>query len=140
MKKPKDQTPSGGKRKSPVPGKTPTKSPQTDKSIKGYSGLVKIAKGGMGEVYKAKHDVLNKEVILKKLIDRPQASFMERFKREATIMMEVSHPNIVHTYDYFKEGRSAYIAMEYIEGLDLARLMKKHGKLPVYLAAYLVFE
>lgn len=108
--------------------------------IKGYKNLLKIAKGGMGEVYKAVHNGLNKEVILKKLQTKAPKSFTERFKREASIMMEVSHPNIVHIFDYFKEGNTSYIAMEYIEGSDLARLLKKHKKFPIYMAAYIIYE
>lgn len=108
--------------------------------IKGYTVLGKIAKGGMGEVFKAVHNGLDREVILKKLAAKAPSSFYERFKREATIMMDISHPNIVHMYDYFKETGSAYIAMEYIPGYNLSEIVKKIGKLPVFLAAYIALE
>lgn len=116
---------------------TPEK--QTNNEIKGYKLLGKIAKGGMGEVYKAVHASLNKEVILKKLVGKSK-KFTERFKREATLMMQVSHPNIVHIFDYFQEGNAHYIVMDYIPGYNLSEFIKKFGQLPVYLASYIVFE
>ncbi len=108
--------------------------------IKGYSVLGKIAKGGMGEVYKAVHLGLGKEVILKKLVAKAPSSFYDRFKREATIMMDISHPNIVHMYDYFKDTGSSYIAMEYIAGYNLSEIVKKIGKLPVFMASFIALE
>jgi eukaryotic-like serine/threonine-protein kinase len=112
----------------------------TNKEIKGYKILGKIAKGGMGEVFKGIHPGLNKEIILKKLMSKATASFSDRFKREAALMMEVSHPNVVHLFDYFKEGSSSYIVMEYIPGYNLSEFIAKFGKLPVYLASYIAIE
>ena len=111
-----------------------------NKEIKGYKILGKIAKGGMGELFKGIHPGLNKEIILKKLISKATTSFSDRFKREAALMMEVSHPNVVHIFDYFREGTSAYIVMEYIPGYNLSEFIAKFGKLPVYLASYIAFE
>ena len=108
--------------------------------IKGYTILGKIAKGGMGEVYKGIHNGLGKEVILKKLIAKAPQTFYERFKREATIMMEVSHPNVVHLFDYFQENNSSYIVMEYVSGYNLSEIIKKFGQVPVYLACYIAYE
>jgi serine/threonine protein kinase len=111
-----------------------------NKEIKGYKILGKIAKGGMGELYKGIHPGLNKEIILKKLISKTATSFSERFKREAALMMEVSHPNVVHLFDFFREGNSSYIVMEYVPGYNLSEFIGKFGKLPVYLASYIAFE
>lgn len=108
--------------------------------IKGYSILGKIAKGGMGEVYKGIHLGLGKEVILKKLSPNAPAGFYERFKREASIMMDISHPNIVHMYDYFQEGGSSYIVMEYIDGYSLSELIHRYKQIPVYLATYIILK
>lgn len=110
------------------------------RDIKGYSIQGKIAKGGMGEIYKGIHKGLKKEVILKKLISGAPVSFIERFKREAAIMMEISHPNIVHVFDFFKEDKNAFIVMEYVTGYNLSEIIKQHKKLPVYLAAYIILE
>ena len=108
--------------------------------IKGYSILGKIAKGGMGEVYKGIHLGLGKEVILKKLSPNAPVGFYERFKREASIMMDISHPNIVHMYDYFQDGGSSYIVMEYIDGYSLSELIHRYKQIPVYLAAYIILK
>ena len=108
--------------------------------IKGYSILGKIAKGGMGEVYKGIHLGLGKEVILKKLSPNAPAGFYERFKREASIMMDISHPNIVHMYDYFHDSGSPYIVMEYIDGYSLSELIHRYKQVPVYLAAYIILK
>ncbi len=108
--------------------------------IKGYTILGKLAKGGMGEVYKAIHKGLNREVILKKLMPKSPATFFERFKREAQIMMEISHPNVVHLFDYFQHENSSYIVMEYIAGYNLSEIIKKYGQVPVYAACYIALE
>ncbi|OHD13593.1 MAG: hypothetical protein A2086_09925 [Spirochaetes bacterium GWD1_27_9] len=111
-----------------------------NKEIKGYKLLGKIAVGGMGEVYKAIHPSLNKEVILKKVSSKTKEIFFERFKKEAMIMSEISHPNIVHIFDYFIEGDDAFIVMEYIAGYNLSEFLNKFGKLPLYLALYIILE
>ena len=113
---------------------------QKNQEIKGYRLLGKIALGGMSEVYKAMHPILNKEVILKKLFAKAPDAFFERFKREAKLMMDISHPNIAHIFDYFKEDNASYIVMEYISGYNLSEFIKKYQKLPAYLASYIAME
>lgn len=117
-----------------------TKNDNKNTEIKGYTILGKLAKGGMGEVYKAIHKGLNKEVILKKLMPKSPTQFFERFKREAQIMMEISHPNVVHIFDYFEYENSPYIVMEYVPGYNLSELIKKYGQIPVYVACYIALE
>lgn len=80
-----------------------------------------LAKGGMGAVFKAVHPELKRFVIIKKLSLRG-GSFSERFKREAKILMDLNNNHIVHIYDYFVEGRSQYIVMEFVDGMSLAEL------------------
>ncbi len=108
-----------------------------------YIGKYKIqslvAKGGMGAVYKAIHPTLKREIILKKLTIR-SAQFIERFRREAQIMMDFKHENIVTVWDHFKEGASYYIVLEYIDGCSLAELIKREGALPSSLALYLLLH
>ena len=90
----------------------------------------KIAEGGMGAIYKATHPTLKKDVILKKLTLRGNSAIVERFKREAQLMLEFSNDNIVQVYDHFREGSSYYIVMEYIDGISLAKLIEKKRFLP----------
>jgi eukaryotic-like serine/threonine-protein kinase len=98
-----------------------------------------IARGGMGAVYKAVHPTLSRPVILKKLTVR-NAQFIERFKREAKIMMDFKHDNIVTVYDHFKEGNSYYIALEYVDGFSLDELIKRERALPSVLAMHIFLE
>lgn len=88
-----------------------------------------IAKGGMGTVYKAIHPTLKRFIIIKKLTMRGNPELRERFRREAQILLDLRHPNIVHMFDYFVEESSHYIALEYVDGMSLDKLIKKCGKL-----------
>lgn len=90
----------------------------------------KIAEGGMGAIYKARHPTLNRDIILKRLTLRKSKSITERFKREAQLMIDFRDDRIVQVYDHFKEGNSYYIAMEYVAGISLADLIKKKRYIP----------
>src|SRR4030042_3689973 len=93
------------------------------KKIGKYQIIGKIGTGGMGAVYKAKHPTLKRVVILKQLTLRGSTSLIERFKREARIMLDLRYDNIVQVYDHFKEGNFYYIAMEFVDGIALDRLV-----------------
>lgn len=84
-----------------------------------------VAKGGMGAVYKAVHPTLKRFVIIKKLTMKGNASILERFKREAQILLDCNDPRIVHLFDYFREGSSHYLVLEYVDGMSLDVLIKK---------------
>jgi serine/threonine-protein kinase len=84
-----------------------------------------VARGGMGAVLKAMHPTLNRHVVLKKLTIRGSSAIAERFKREARILIEFQHDNVVRVFDHFKEGSSHYMVLEYVDGLSLDQLLKK---------------
>jgi serine/threonine protein kinase len=95
--------------------------------MKGYTNLEKIAEGNMGTIYRARQVSLNRLVAIKKLhahLSR-EATFRERFKREAEIVAKLDHPNIIHIYDYGIEDESCYIVMEYCDGPNLEELLKE---------------
>jgi serine/threonine-protein kinase len=94
-----------------------------------YTIVGKMAKGGMGSVYKAKHPTLKRFVILKQLTLRGGAGISERFKREAQLMIDFRHENIVPVYDHFKSGSSYFIAMEFVDGTSLDKLIAERNKL-----------
>ena len=75
--------------------KKPTKPAKTTRKVGKYTIVSKIAQGGMGAVYKAKHPTLKRFVLLKKLTLRGGPQFVERFRREARIMMDFKHDHIV---------------------------------------------
>ena len=109
------------------------------KKIKNYVILGKIGKGGMGEVYLAKHPTLKRGIILKKLSIKDKES-SERFLKEAKVMLEFRHENIVQIYDHFKEGSSTYIAMEYVKGKPLNEVIQDNKTIPVPLALFILYQ
>lgn len=109
-------------------------------SIGKYKIQSLVAKGGMGAVYKAVHPTLKRNVIIKKLTIRGNASITERFKREAQILLDFNDPHIVHLFDYFKEGTSHYIVLEYVDGMSLDVLLKKRRYLSGPLSLYIFLD
>ncbi len=79
----------------------------------------------MGAVFIASHPTLDRKVIIKRLTFQDNVDFIERFRREASIMMDLRHENIVQVYDHFKQGENYHIVMEYIEGTTLEALIKE---------------
>jgi serine/threonine protein kinase len=116
---------------------------QTDQVLSGlghrlvlgpYRLMQPIGGGGMGQVYKAFQVRLNRPVAVKVIAPHLQAAdpqVVRRFQREAQAVARLQHPNIVVIYDSDRAGDTYYIAMEYVEGTDLARRVKQSGPLPV---------
>jgi serine/threonine protein kinase len=98
-----------------------------------YVVLEKIGAGGMGQVFKAQHRRMKRLVAIKLLppatTKDPQA--IKRFQREVEAAARLSHPNIVAALDAREERGLHYLVMEYVEGTDLAGLVKKQGLLPL---------
>jgi serine/threonine-protein kinase len=104
--------------------------------IGSYVLLAHLAAGGMGEVFVARHRRMQRVVALK-VIRRAQladGNTVERFRREAQAVAQLSHPNIVSVYDAGEEADAHYLAMELIDGIDLGKLIHSCGQLPVPLA------
>lgn len=104
-----------------------------------YEIIEKIGQGGMGAVYKATHPTLNRNVIIKQLT-LTRSNVIERFKREARIMLDLRNEHIVQVYDHFKEGKFYYIAMEYVDGTSLDDLIDKKRYLSNEAASIIFFE
>jgi serine/threonine protein kinase/CHAT domain-containing protein/tetratricopeptide (TPR) repeat protein len=91
-----------------------------------------LGKGGMGDVYCARHVALGKLVALKVLKpDCMDEMAVARFKQEIRAVGRLDHPNIVVAHDAGKTDGRHYLVMEYVDGLDLARLVERHGALSV---------
>jgi len=99
-----------------------------------------VAKGGMGHVYKAVHPTLKRHVIIKKLTIRGNTSVVERFKREAQILLDCNDPHIVHLFDYFKDGSSHYLVLEYVDGVSLDVLLRKRRYLSGELSLFIFLD
>ncbi len=99
--------------------------------IPGYSILGSLGQGGMGVVYQAIQERLQRVVALKVL--RPSregdVEFIERFKQEAMAVARLNHPNIVTAYDYGEAEGRFYLAIEYVEGRDCSEILASKGRL-----------
>jgi serine/threonine protein kinase len=98
-----------------------------------YVLLERIGEGGVGQVYKARHKHMQRLVAIK-VIRKDLISDQEiigRFYREIHAISQLIHPNIILAFDAGPTGRTHFFVMEYVEGLDFGKLIKKAGRLPV---------
>ena len=91
-----------------------------------------VGAGGMGIVYRAVHRTLRRPVALKLLLPHDDdESFRRRFLREAQVLAEVKHPNVVEVYDFDVDRWGVpYVVMEYLEGTTLRDQIRRCGALP----------
>jgi tRNA A-37 threonylcarbamoyl transferase component Bud32 len=96
-----------------------------------YTDLELIAHGGMGDIYKANHPTLDRTLAIKVLSSyfKEDPDFNKRFAREAKMMAQLKHPNIIDIYDYGEQAGLPYIVMEYLTGDTLSQLLKKRTRL-----------
>jgi hypothetical protein len=97
-----------------------------------YQIVVPIGRGGMGEVYRADDLTLGQPVALKFL---PRATSsnedaLDRLRAEVRIARRISHPNVCRVYDIAETEGRHFLSMEYIDGEDLAALLRRIGRLP----------
>jgi serine/threonine protein kinase len=95
-----------------------------------------LGKGGMGEVYQARHSVLGKHFALKLICPRTtdSASLEHKFRIEAKALGKLKHPNIVDVTDYGvdpRDPRLPYLVMEFLQGKTLEEHLQSHGPLSV---------
>jgi WD40 repeat protein/serine/threonine protein kinase len=98
-----------------------------------YRLLERLGEGGMGQVFKARHEGLHRVVALKVMRKERMANpdSIRRFHREIRAAAQLSHPNIVMAYDADEVDGTHFFAMEYVDGIDLDQLVRKAGPLPV---------
>ncbi len=91
-----------------------------------------LGRGGMGVVWLARQTSLDRPAVLKRIRPelREHADLAERFAREARTAAAIHHPNVVAVYDRFASRGHEYIAQEYVDGADLATVLKRCGPLP----------
>ena len=90
-----------------------------------------LGSGGMGEVYRADDTKLNQPVALKFLPAKlaRDAILLERLHDEVRLGRQVAHPNVCRIYDIVDWQGSTFVAMEYVDGEDLSRLLRRIGRL-----------
>lgn len=100
-------------------------------NVGGYKNLELIARGGMGEVYKARHPNLNRTVAIKVLSAyfKDDPGFNKRFAREAKTMAQLRHPNIITIHDFGDQEGLPFIVMEYLTGETLSQILARQGSL-----------
>ena len=91
-----------------------------------------LGRGGMGEVYRAEDLKLGQAVALKFLPKEVmhRADRLARFHQEVRLARQVSHPNVCRVHDIGETGGQHFLSMEYIDGEDLASLLRRIGRLP----------
>ncbi|WP_329561587.1 serine/threonine-protein kinase [Kitasatospora sp. NBC_01266] len=112
-----------------------------------YTLTERLGGGAMGEVWRAEDSVLGRQVAVKILLPGllDDATFMERFRREARLLASINHPGIVEVHDYGESGeeaedRVAYIVMELITGRPLDVVLTESGPLPAERALEIVAQ
>ena len=100
----------------------------------------KIGMGGMASVFLAVQKALQRPVVLKILHAHlaDDEKLVQRFEREARAAAMMRHPNIIQVIDMGRHDDVAYIAMEYVEGMDLQKWLQAHGTPPLEMALLIV--
>jgi len=109
---------------------------ESDQLVQGPYLLVdQLGEGGMGQVYKARHQKLGRIVALKVIHQSrlTDAKAVSRFQREMQAVAQLQHPNIIQAFDAGETRTGYYLAMEYVDGVDLGRILKEKGRLPIHL-------
>ena len=98
-----------------------------------------IGQGGMGQVYKAVHQVMGRECAVKVLpLNRSTPEAIANFTREIRTQARLDHPNLVRAYDAGQDGKLHYFVTEYVPGTDLRRLIRLQGPLTIQQAASVI--
>jgi serine/threonine protein kinase len=94
--------------------------------IAGYRIGPQVGRGGMGVVYKAQHMRLDRPAAMKVLTPAlaHNQEFRERFIRESQVAATLQHPNVITVYDAGEDEGLLYLAMQYVAGTDLRRLLE----------------
>ncbi len=98
-----------------------------------YVALEQLGAGGMGQVFKARHRRMDRMVAVKilssKAVESPAA--VKRFHREVKAAARLNHPNIVTAHDADEQNGVHFLVMEYVDGPDLASMIREQGPLEV---------
>ncbi len=88
-----------------------------------------IGKGGMGEVYKGVHQLMGRECAIKTLpLAKATPEAVANFMREVRTQAQLDHPNLVRAEFAGREGKTHFLVVEYVPGVDLRRLVRRQGR------------
>jgi serine/threonine protein kinase len=107
-----------------------------------YRIVSELGRGGMGVVYKAHEESLNRFVALKVLGEHlsEDSDYVQRFVREAQSAATLTHPNIVQVYAISEDQGKHFFAMEYVHGTSIQKLLKVGGPMDPMVAASLIIQ
>jgi serine/threonine-protein kinase len=107
-----------------------------------YSIVSELGRGGMGVVYKAREEALNRFVAIKVLTEQltEDATFLQRFVREAQAAAALSHPNIVQIFFIGEDNGHPFFVMEYVTGRSLNHLLRDEGRIDNPRASQLILQ
>lgn len=114
---------------------TPVKPGAAWPTVPDYELLEVIGQGGMGQVFRARHVPLDRPVALKVIrpdrLEDGNPQVIRRFLHEIRAAARFDHPYLIKVFDAGSAGDVHYLSMELIDGIDLSRLVKRDGPLPV---------
>jgi len=121
---------------------SPEPSGTTAQKIGKYEILSELKKGGMGLVVKARHPHFRRPVVIKSILPALAnvPAIRERLLREANILFELDHPNIVRVTDLIEENEQLYIVMQFVDGQNLKEILDKQGPLSSHQAVPLFMQ
>ncbi len=110
----------------------PAPDPNAGKQLGNYRLLEKVTETAAGPVYRAQH---KSGAVIELKILKPSAAkhaeIIKRFRREFQITRQLSHPNLIASFDLAETGGLHYLALEYVGGASLQSILQQHGPLPV---------
>ena len=109
----------------------PVESLAAGESVAGYVVETLVGRGGMGEVYRARDERLERPVALKLLLRSlaDDERFRERMLRESRLAASLDHPNVIPIYEAGEADERLFIAMRYVDGCDLKAWLRREGSL-----------
>ncbi|MGH7137022.1 MAG: serine/threonine-protein kinase, partial [Pirellulales bacterium] len=106
-----------------------------------YRIIDSLGKGTTGDVYMAEHSVMGRIVAIKVLPKRASSpAAVSQFKTEIRLQAQLDHKNLVRAYDAGQERNVHFLAMEYVPGTSLRRLVRRQGKLSMETASALLSQ
>jgi serine/threonine protein kinase len=110
--------------------------------IPDYELREKIGKGGAGAVYKARHQMTGQQVAIKVIPTgtAQDGALLRRFEQEFQAASQLTHPNIVQVIEFGRDQTDAYLVMEYVDGITLARQIKRSGPLAEQVAVRIITQ
>ncbi|HYH85134.1 MAG TPA: protein kinase [Pyrinomonadaceae bacterium] len=102
---------------------------ESGKKVGSYVVEEPVGRGGMGVVYRGRHEKLRRTVAIKSINPRGTHDLRRlrhRFEREAYVQAQLDHPGVVKIYDYIVSEQTYFIVMEFVEGRSLAKMISDH--------------